>query len=172
MQLRIFDREKTLTKKKLQLRFALLRIFFSLFSFFLSSYWCREDWCEGQGMYISDHCHKLRHEEESNEEAAKCALMITDFPSKFASREKTFCCRAVMGKYFRSRATLRLYKCLAGHISIKNDNFKFKSCPSRTVCFGPKPAVLKLGVATLLRVANFQKRVAKLWWWEFLSKFD
>jgi len=36
-------------------------------------------------MYISDHCHKLRHEEESNEEAAKCALMITDFPSKFSN---------------------------------------------------------------------------------------
>ncbi len=30
-------------------------------------------------------------------------------------------------------------------------------------------AVLKLGVATLLRVANFQKRVAKLWNWQFLS---
>ena len=46
------------------------------------SFWCREDWCDGHGMYISDHCHRLRHSEEANEEAAKCALMITDFPSK------------------------------------------------------------------------------------------
>ena len=49
----------------------------------LYSFWCREDWCEGQGMFIADHCHRLRHSEESFEAAAKCALMITDFPSEF-----------------------------------------------------------------------------------------
>jgi hypothetical protein len=45
------------------------------------SFWCREDWCEAQGMYKPDRCKLVRHS-DSNEEAAKCALMITDFPSK------------------------------------------------------------------------------------------
>jgi hypothetical protein len=33
---------------------------------------------------------------------------------------------AGVGNYFRSRATLRLYTCLAGQISVKNANFKLK----------------------------------------------
>ena len=41
------------------------------------------------------------------------------------------------------------------------------------MCLTPmcKPAVLKLGVATLLRVDKFQKWVAKLWNWEIFG-FD
>jgi hypothetical protein len=38
------------------------------------------------------------------------------------------------GNYFRPRATLRLYLCHAGRISVKKGHFKLKISPSRAVC--------------------------------------
>ncbi len=42
--------------------------------------------------------------------------------------------KAGAGNYFRSRATLRLYLCLAGQISVKKLKSKLKFCPSRAGC--------------------------------------
>ncbi len=41
--------------------------------------------------------------------------------------------RPGVGNYFRPRATLRLYLCHAGRISVKKGHIKLKICPSRAV---------------------------------------
>jgi hypothetical protein len=68
-----------------------------------------------------------------------------------------------VGNYFRSWATLRLWKCLTGKISVKNANFKLKYFSERAGC-GPRAICFHLLVWSLcMSLSHFVKYNRMVW---------
>ncbi len=71
--------------------------------------------------------------------------------------------KAGKGNYFRPRATLRLYLCFAGRISVKNANFKVKKFPFAGHMFPPlalkNPSFVSITCVTSYKIVCLSQSV-------------